>query len=56
MIIVAMKIITRNQIVLGASTPHFSVIPFPVALISSSEVAMLSLAPLWDTGNMDTYY
>lgn len=42
MIIVAMKIFTRNQIVLGASTPHFSVIPFPVALISSSEVAMLS--------------
>lgn len=36
-----------------STTPHFSVVPFPVALISSSEVTVMSLAPLQDTGSMD---
>lgn len=44
MIIVAMKIITNNQIVLGSTSPHFSVVPFPVTLIASSEVTVMSLA------------
>lgn len=54
MVIAAMKIITNNQIVLGPTTAHFSVVPFPVTLISSLEVTVMSLAPSQDTGNMDT--
>lgn len=38
MVIAATKIIARNQIVLGDSIPYFSVVSFPVTLISSSEV------------------
>ena len=53
MAIVAMKITANNQIVPGPTTPHFFVFPFPVALISSSEVTVMSLAPLQDTSNMD---
>ena len=52
MIIVATNTITNGQMVIGAATPHFSAVPLPVALISSLEVAVLSLAPFQDTGNL----
>lgn len=38
MIMVATKIITRNQNVLGVFTLHFFVVPFTVAVIPSPEV------------------